>query len=216
MSTQLIILAPFNLHRAAWQALLERQPGIAVAGAISSLSEISHFQLEQPATILLDIPAVQVRNVNLLHDALPDFGLLYLVDQYDLDEIVTLLGTGATGFIKRDASEGDLARAIIATGRGEVILPAELATQALVALARRKGPQEIPQITLTEREQQVLELLAKGLTNKDIAQTLILSVRTVEAHLRNIYGKLDVGSRTEAVLWAVNQGFGLNADEETI
>jgi DNA-binding NarL/FixJ family response regulator len=216
MSTKLIILAPFNLPRLAWQALLETQPGITVAGTISDLSEINPSQLKQPASILVDIPAVQARSVSQLHDALPDFGLLYLVDQYDLDEIVALLGTGATGFIKRDASVGDLARAIIATGRGEIILPSELATQALVALARREGSQITPQIALTEREQQVLELLAKGLSNKDIAQTLILSVRTVEAHLRNIYGKLDVGTRTEAVLWAVNQGFGLNANEANI
>ena len=77
-------------------------------------------------------------------------------------------------------------------------------------MARGEGVGNAPQISLTEREQKVLDLLAKGLTNKDIAQTLILSVRTVEAHLRNIYSKLDVGSRTEAVLWAVDQGFGLN------
>ncbi len=197
-------------------ALLETQPAITVAEMISDMSEISHSQLKQPASILVDIPAVKARSVSQLHDALPDFGMLYLVDQYDLDEIVALLGTGATGFIKRDASVGDLARAIIATGRGEIILPSELATQALVALARREGSQITPQIALTEREQQVLELLAKGLSNKDIAQTLILSVRTVEAHLRNIYGKLDVGTRTEAVLWAVNQGFGLNTDEANI
>ncbi len=116
MSTQLIILAPFNLHRVAWQALLETQPGITVAGTTSDLSEINHIQLKQPATILVDIPAVQGKSVSQLGDAHPDYGLLVLVDQYDLDEMVTLLGAGATGFIKRDASVGDLARAIIASG----------------------------------------------------------------------------------------------------
>ncbi len=210
MSTQLIILAPFNLHRRAWQALLESQPGITIAATVSDLSEIGHLQVELPGSIFVDSPMGQAGYIELLHDALPDFGLLYLVDQYDLDEIIALLGKGATGFIKRDAAVGDLARAIIATGRGEIILPPELATQALVALARGEGVGNAPQISLTEREQQVLDLLAKGLTNKDIAQTLILSVRTVEAHLRNIYSKLDVDSRTEAVLWAVDQGFGLN------
>ncbi len=64
---------------------------------------------------MVDIPAVQDKSVSQLGDALPDYGLLVLVDQYDLDEMVTLLGAGATGFIKRDASVGDLARAIIAS-----------------------------------------------------------------------------------------------------
>lgn len=216
MSTQLIILAPFNLHRVAWQALLETQPGITVAGLTSNLPESDHLQLKQPATILVDVPLVQVKSVSRLRDAYPNFGLLYLVDNYELDEMVTLLGAGATGFIQRDASVGDLARAIIAAGRGEIILPPELAARALAALTRGEITQKTTQISLTEREQEVLELLARGLTNKDIAQALFLSVRTVEAHLRNIYGKLNVGSRTEAALWAVNHGFGPEAADETI
>ena len=61
---------------------------------------------------------------------------------------------------------------------------------------------------LSERETEVLRLLAQGHTNKDIAQALILSVRTVEAHLRNIFAKLGVNSRTEAALWAVQHGYG--------
>jgi DNA-binding NarL/FixJ family response regulator len=141
-----------------------------------------------------------------LRTALPDSGLLVLVAKYELAEIVALLQAGVTGFINRDASVGDLARAIIASGRHEAVLPPELATRALVALARGEGIAERPGIILTDREQEVLALLARGLTNKDIAQTLILSVRTVEAHLRNIYGKLQVNSRTEAALWAINHG----------
>ena len=64
---------------------------------------------------------------------------------------------------------------------------------------------------LSARETEVLGLLARGLTNKDIAQSLMLSVRTVEAHLRSIFGKLAVGSRTEAALWAVRHGYGEDA-----
>jgi NarL family two-component system response regulator LiaR len=101
-----------------------------------------------------------------------------------------------------------LVQAIVAAGRGEIVLPPEWATKALVALARGEMGQERPSPhTLTDREEDVLRLLAQGRTNKDIAQTLFLSVRTIEAHLRNIYGKLAVASRTEAVLWAVQHGY---------
>ena len=208
MGTHLLIFAPANLHRAAWQALLENQPGIATVGAIGGLPELARFNPLQPMAVLVDLSSIQTDLVGRLRAALPDCGLLFLVESYDLTEIVALLQAGATGFLTRDASVGDLARAVIAAGRGEIVLPPELANKALVALARGESVQEEPGISLTEREQEVLDLLAKGLTNKDIAQTLILSVRTVEAHLRNIYSKLGVASRTEAALWAVNHGYG--------
>jgi DNA-binding NarL/FixJ family response regulator len=208
MSTHLLIFAPAELHRVAWQVLLERQPGIVIAGVIGGLEEFSHFDALEPTAVLVDLPSIQTDLVAQLHTAALKYGLLFLVESYDLAEIVDLLRAGATGFISRDSSVGDLSRAIIAAGRGEIVLPPELATQALVALARGEREPEEPGVSLTEREREVLNLLAKGLTNKDIAQSLILSVRTVEAHLHNIYGKLDVASRTEAALWAVNHGYG--------
>ena len=138
---------------------------------------------------------------------MPEVGLLCLVDAYDLNQVVTLLQAGAAGVLSRNATLPELTRALIAASRGEIVLPPELAAQALASLARGGlGAQQNIE-TLTDRERDVLTLLAKGMTNKDIAQTLFLSVRTVEAHLRNIYGKLNVASRTEAVLWAVQHGF---------
>jgi DNA-binding NarL/FixJ family response regulator len=118
------------------------------------------------------------------------------------------LQAGATGFISRDASVGDLARAIIAAGRGEIVLPPEIAVQSLMALAQGQTVEHEMVAPLSERETEVLRLLAQGFTNKDIAQALILSVRTVEAHLRAIFAKLGVSSRTEAALWAVQHGYG--------
>lgn len=138
----------------------------------------------------------------------PNCGLLFLVQSYDLSEVLPLLQAGATGFVSRDETTGNLARAIIATGRGEIVLPAEIAFQSLVTLAREQSLTTLPVRELSERETEVLNLLAQGLTNKDIAQTLVLSVRTVEAHLSSIFAKLGVRSRTEAVLWAVRRGYG--------
>ena len=110
--------------------------------------------------------------------------------------------------LSRDAAVPELTRGLLAAARGEIVLPPTLAARALAALARGKiNPQQDLIESLTEREQEVLTLLAEGMTNKDIAQTLFLSVRTIEAHLRNIYGKLGASNRTEAVLWAVQHGF---------
>lgn len=209
MPTRLLILARSNLYRAAWQALLEKQPGIVVVGAFDEIDRIqANTQPAQNTAVLVDIPNPQAEYVRRLREARLGNGLLFLLESFDLAEVVSLLQAGATGFILRDAQVGDLARAVIATGRGEIVLPPPLAARALAALARGQVPREEPAVSLTEREQEVLGLLANGLTNKDIAQTLILSVRTVEAHLRNVYSKLDVSSRTEAALWAVHNGYG--------
>lgn len=208
MTTRLLVFAKSNLHRAAWQALLGTQPGIIVEGTVGELAQIDSFQLPSPATVLVDVPSVQPAWARELRAALAQAGLLFLVESYDLNETIALLRAGATGLIARDSTVGDLARGIIAAGRREIVLPQEMATKALVALARGEAGQEERLVSLTEREQEVLYFLAQGYTNKDIAQSLFLSVRTVEAHLHNIYGKLGVTTRTEAALWSANNGYG--------
>ncbi len=209
LTTRLIVLAPAALHREAWRALLSDQPGIVVAGVAGDASGVATLlQPDQPTAILIDLPALQPELARQLKAVAPDCGLLFLVQSYDLAEMVALLQAGGTGCVSRDDSVGDLARAIIAAGRGEIVLPPALAVRALAALARGEPVAAGLVEPLSEREAEVLRLLAQGLTNKDIAQTLILSVRTVEAHLRSVFGKLGVRSRTEAALWAVNHGYG--------
>jgi len=162
-----------------------------------------------PTTILIDWPQVTPDFARQLKTAAPECGLLFLVPSYDLAHIVPLLQAGASGCLSRDDSVGDLARAIIAAGRGELVLPSASAAQALRALARGQAANLSQTEALSEREMEIVSLLAQGLTNKDIAQTLILSVRTVEAHRRSIFAKLGVRSRTEAALWSVKHGYGL-------
>lgn len=213
--THVIILAADALHQAAWEALLQQQPGMMVWGTVSGPDDIHAFESTPGrTTILIDLfePAP-----NILHKLTvdhPDYGYLCLIPHYDLGLVVSLLQAGATGCLIRDATVPDLARAIIAAGRGEIVLPPSLAAQALAALARGTLSQGPSVDQLTQREIEVLNLLAQGLTNKDIAQRLFLSVRTVEAHLRNIYSKLNVGSRTEAVLWALEHGQELTDNHE--
>ena len=209
-STCLIIFAPAALHREAWRALLSSQPGITIGGVLAEPARLAAvLQPDLPTTLLIDIPTPQPELIQSLKDGSPNLGLLVLVQSYDLSEIIPLLKAGATGCISRDESVGDLARAIIAAGRGEIVLPPLVAMQALTALARGEpiGPTGLIE-PLTDREVEVLRLLAQGLTNKDIAQTLILSVRTIDAHLRSIFAKLNVRSRTEAALWATRHGYG--------
>lgn len=206
--TKVVILAEALLPRLAWEALLSPQPGLELWGTAANLNVLLALPMSDRQTaVLLDLKEPLQPQVLQIAEAVPNVGLLCLVDTYDLSQIVALLQAGAAGVLSRNASLPELSRALIAASRGEIVLPPELASRALTVMARGGlGPQKNID-SLTERERQVLVLLAKGMTNKDIAQTLFLSVRTVEAHLRNVYGKLDVASRTEAVLWAVQHGF---------
>ena len=202
-----MIYAPAALHREAWRALLADQPSIVIGGLLADAAHLVAFsQTDRPITVLIDLPALQPNVIRTLRDSFPSLGLLALVHSYDLAEIISLLKAGATGCISRDETVSDLARAIIAAGRGEFVLPPSIATRALLALARGEPIESGPIEPFTDREVDVLRLLGQGLTNKDIAQTLILSVRTVDAHLRSIFAKLGVHSRTEAALWMVKHG----------
>ena len=188
--THVLIFAEAALHREAWRALLSGQPGIRLAGVASDLAAVTSLPAGQPGAVLVDQSPPRPDLVRRLKASVSDCGLLLLVDNFDLGEVIPLLQAGATGCISRDSPVGDLARgeSVGEPGAGSV---ADLVEP------------------LSDREAEVLRLLARGLTNKDMAQTLILSVRTVEAHLRSIYGKLGARSRTEAALWAVKHGHGL-------
>lgn len=208
LAVKVVILAEATLLRLAWQALLAPQPGLEILGAAAHLEDLLAFSLVDGQTaVLLDLRESLLPQVKQVAKAIPDAGQLCLVDEYDLSHIIALLQAGAAGVLSRNATLPELTRALIAASRGEIVLPPELAVRALAALARGEMHAQPNIEALTDREREVLRLLAQGMTNKDIAQSLFLSVRTVEAHLRNVYGKLHVASRTEAVLWAVQHGF---------
>ena len=206
--TNLIILAPFALHRQAWRALFLTQPDINIIAVVEDASQATTLIVPgKPTTIFIDLHTPQPELARQIKSLVPECGLVFLVPSYELSQVIPLLQAGATGCISRHESVADLARAIIAAGRGEIVLPPAVAVQSLMALAQGQPVEQSLVGPLSERETEVLKLLAHGHTNKDIAQALFLSVRTVEAHLRSIFAKLGVSSRTEAALWAVQHGY---------
>jgi DNA-binding NarL/FixJ family response regulator len=183
-----------------------RERGIATVGSGSTASEVAALvPATRPVAILVDGGGADAERATALVTVAPDVGVLAVVDEIDLATVVPLLRAGVIGCLAADATSRDLARALVAVGRGEIALPPPIAARALAELVRPMPRESRAIDALSDRELEVVGLVARGLTNKDIAQTLFLSVRTIEAHLRSIYGKLGVRSRTEAVLWAVTQ-----------
>jgi DNA-binding NarL/FixJ family response regulator len=163
--------------------------------------------VEPPDVLLLD-GRIADDLLSPLLVSFPQSRLLVITDELSEAAVLAWLEQGALGCIERDASLPDLLNAIRQVAAGEVSLPQALALRLVTRMARQTPPQEnaLPE-PLSNREQEVLTLLAQGLSNKEIAQRLYLSVRTVEGHLVNVYGKLGVHSRTEAALHAVRQGW---------
>jgi len=140
----------------------------------------------------------------------PDTIVLVLTG-YDNDEYVfALMEAGAAGYLLKESSGDELIDAIRSVKAGEPALHPRVLRKILDRL--KVQPEEIAKATeaeelLSEREMEVLKLGAKGMANKEIADALCLSVRTVQAHLRSIFNKLGVGSRSEAIVYALKKGW---------
>jgi len=138
----------------------------------------------------------------------PKVKVLVLTAYDDDPYIFALLKAGGSGYILKTADSSQLVQAVRSVYRGESVLDPMVTQKVVTQLTtgRPAGAQEMLE-SLTDREIEVLRLVPKGLTNKAIGRELGISDRTVQGHLANIFGKLGVGTRTEAVLLAVQQGW---------
>ena len=138
----------------------------------------------------------------------PTLPILCLAISWSAPQAAGALGAGAAGCLSGGSSVEALAASLRQVARGEIAVSPDVAPGLIAHLARRDTPPAVgSRGTLTAREHEVLALVCEGLGNKEIAQRLYLSLRTVENHLASIYGKLGVGSRTEAAVLAVRQGW---------
>lgn len=204
ISIHLCVLGGPTLWRLGLQSLLAGQPNLARVTQAADPTQVG----DSPDIFLLDCRHVDAFLSPLL-TSFPHSNLLIIADELNESTVLTWLDRGVLGCLERDTSLPALLNTIHQVAAGEVSLPQALALRLVTRLAHQSAaPIEtvLPE-ALSEREREVLVLLAQGLSNKEIAQRLYLSVRTVEGHLANIYGKLGVHSRTEAALYAVRQGW---------
>ena len=199
---------------------------VVVAEAVDGVQAVSLVVEHRPDVAVLDIQMPGMSGIEATRQIKaqsPEVRVLVLTAYDDDPYIFALLHAGANGYILKTADSAELVRALRAVHRGESALDSAVTHKVVQQLttgrplvpglegdAGRTGPGSggVAQAeALTEREVEVLGLAAKGLTNKGIGHTLGISDRTVQGHLANIYGKLSVNSRTEAVLQALKQGW---------
>ena len=192
--------------RSGIKAELDSAHGIEVIGEASSGHEALRLVEElRPDVLVSDVvmPGMDgMEATRLLRESHPDLRILALSAYDDNEYVFGLLSAGAMGYVLKEEALDTIVEAIRAASRGETWLSKRVQEKVV---RKAVGEEEIP---LTERALDVLQLLAKGWTNARIAQELAVSERTVRYHLRNIYDKIGVSTRGEAIVWAVREGFG--------
>ena len=202
------------LIREGTRQILEREPDIEVVAEASTGEDALALIVEhEPDVALLDLRLPDISGIEVAR-RVKDHGLrtqVVLLSAFDDEEyVMEALGAGAVGYLVKTMPGQQLAGWLRQAAAGEIALDPQLAGR-LARYMGRAGSREEP--VFSDRELAVIRLLALGLPNKQIARRLGISPRTVEGHLSHIFGKLGVGSRTEAVLYAINHGLvGLEGD----
>jgi DNA-binding NarL/FixJ family response regulator len=182
-----------------------------VAEAGDGAEALRRVEEHRPDVAVLDIRMPEVTGVEATRRVkarFPDVRVLILTSYDDDPYVFALLQAGADGYVLKTASGDELVRAVRTVHRGESALSPEIATKVVRQMASGRPEEAAGQVeNLTERELDVLRLVARGMTNRSIGHELSISHRTVQGHLQSIYAKLDVSSRTEAVTEALRRGW---------
>jgi NarL family two-component system response regulator LiaR len=198
--------------RQGTRELLEQQDDLEVVAEAADGQEAVQFALrERPDVVIMDFAMPKLNGIEAtrhIKAVAPSIAILVLT-AYDSDQYVfAFLEAGAAGYLLKDVSVDKLIDAIRAVHAGESVLHPAITRKVINRFSRpehRSGTKNgMDQIT--ERELEVLGLAARGMSNRDIARELSISVRTVQTHLSNVFNKIGVGSRTEAVMYGLRKG----------
>lgn len=199
--------------RRGMRAYLEMLEDIDVVGeasngeaAVEELGRLAGAG-QPPDVVMMDLlmPGMDgITATGLIRERHPETEVVALTSFVAQDKVQAALTAGASGYVLKDADADEVASAIRAAHRGEVHL-APAAARELTKALRPAAPDPAAE-PLTERERQVLALVAEGASNKEIGQALFISERTARTHVSNILMKIGVRSRTQAALWAIREG----------
>jgi DNA-binding NarL/FixJ family response regulator len=211
MTIRVLIADDHPLVRQGLQAALAPMPDVeVVAEAATGQAAIREAVLHRPDVVVMDLQMPELNGIEATRElarSVPSAAVLVLTMFDDDDSVFAAMRAGARGYVLKGAEQQEIARAIAAVAAGEAIFGPAVATRLLTYFATPPViPTPFPQLTARERE--VLDLLAAGRTNHQIAEQLGLSVKTVANHLSAIFAKLQVADRTQAILRARGAGLG--------
>ena len=198
--------------RTGLAALLESVPGIQVVGAATTGEEAVTLALAmQPDIVVMDLNMPGVDGIEATRRIVvtsPHVAVLVLSMYEDDDQVFGALKAGARGYLLKGADRGEIVRAIRSVTSGEAIFGPGIARRLMSFFAARPAFEAAVFPELTEREREILDMVARGLSNMEITQRLVLSPKTVRNHVSNIFSKLQVADRAQAIVRAREAGLG--------
>jgi DNA-binding NarL/FixJ family response regulator len=207
---RVLIVDDHPIFRKGLRALLATAPELLVIGdAASGLEAVKQVVALAPDIVLMDLQMPGGDGLNAIRQlatAYPSLAILVVTMFADNDSVFAALRAGARGYVLKDSDESEMLRAIVAVGHGEAIFSPAIASRMLGFFAGQSTVAPFPE--LTESERNVLRLMARGLANDTIAVQLALSPKTVRNYVSNIFSKLHVADRAQAVARARDAGLG--------
>lgn len=211
MTIRILIVDDHSVVRQGLRMFLGLDPGLEIIGEAGDGNQAIGLARDlKPDVVLMDLvmPGLDgVAATQTIRQELPDTEVIALTSVLEDDLVLGAVRAGAIGYLLKNTEADELARAIKAAAAGQVQLSPTVAAR-LMREVQAPGTLE----TLTERETDTLRLLARGLSNKEIARTLCIGEKTVKTHVSNILAKLHLSSRTQAALYAVRIGLVSNAE----
>jgi two-component system, NarL family, response regulator LiaR len=206
LAISVLITDDHAVVRQGLHMFLSRDPDLLVVGEASNGQEALQLARElKPDVVLMDLlmPVMDgIEATGAIRDELPEVEVIALTSVLEDASVTGAVRAGAIGYLLKDTDAEELRRAIKAAARGQVHLAPQAAARLMSEVRSPESPED-----LTERESEVLKLLARGRANRQIASSLFISEKTVKAHVSKILMKLGVRSRTQAALHAVHKGF---------
>ena len=211
---RILVAEDHPLFRKGMIALLKSVPDFEVVGEATTGGEVIARAADlQPDVVLMDLQMPGGNGITATREILqesPHIRVLVVTLFEDDDSVFMALRAGARGYVLKDADEEEMVRAIRAVGRGEAIFSPAVAERVLAYFAAPLPKDAPPQVfpTLTDREREILHLIAQGHPNPTIARQLSLSTKTVGNYVSNIFTKLQVADRAQAIIRAREAGLG--------
>ena len=211
---RILIADDHTLFREGLVALLDSFPEIEVLATVEDgLQAVESAAKLQPDVILMDLQMPKVNGIEATRQIIqtsPHIGVIVVTMFEDDDSVFAAMRAGARGYILKGADQNDMIRAIQAVARGEALFGPSIATRLMNYFTPtvQSPPQAFPE--LTDREREILELIAQGLNNAEISARLSISMKTVRNHVSNIFNKLQVTDRVQAAIQAREAGMGQN------
>jgi two-component system response regulator NreC len=208
---RILVADDHGIVRKGLRFLLERQPGMEVVGEASEGREAVRLCEElKPSVVIMDVAMPQLNGIDAttqINKNNPGIGIVILSMHADESYLVRALSAGAKGYLLKDSAEVDIVRAVQVVAQGRPFFSPQIAQSLLedyVKTLQQRGLQDSYDL-LTDREREVLQLLAEGRSNKEVATILVLSTYTVETHRTNLMHKLNLHNTAEIVLYAVRK-----------